>query len=164
MSEHPISAGLWQKIRKVIAIIDGIVDKILSVTYTLSEGTVVADTVAGAPKIVTPASSGTANTYGSWVAVDASTSAASYISLVTVGCPARGATIDAAIDIGVSENAVITIPFNYFYRSDVGYLPTVVFPINPPIRVAASGAIDARITDNEANANTYRVGVTYHQA
>ena len=141
-----------------------IVDNIVSVTYTLSEGTVVADTVTGTPKIVTPASSGTANTYGSWVAVDASTSAASYISLVTVGLPARGKTIDAAIDIGVSETAVITIPFNYFYKSDVGYLPTVVLPINPPIRVAASGAIDARVTDNEANANTYRIGVTYHIA
>ncbi len=155
------SWALWGKIKARIA---NLVDQILSVTYTLSEGMVVADTVTGTPKVVAVTSSGTANTYGSWAAIDASTSAVSYINVITVGCPARGATIDAALDSGVTESAVITIPFNYFYKSDVGYLPPLVIPISPPIKVAASAAISARVTDSEANANAYRVGLTYYQA
>ena len=144
-------------------IIDDVVEEITAKNASaVTGGTIVSDVITGVPKIVTPASSGTANTFGSWVAYDASTAAESWICGVTIGVPARGATIDAQIDIGVSEVTKISIPFNYFYKTDAGYLPPVVLTFPIPIEVAASGALDIRVTDSEANANTYRVGLIYY--
>lgn len=150
---------LWRKVKNVIAAVQTVVD----LKSTTTDGTIVTDVIAGTPKIVTPASSGSANTFGSWVAYDASTSAISWVCGVTIGVPARAKTIDAQIDIGVSESTKISIPFNYFYKTDVGYLPTIVVTFPIPIKVAASGAIDIRASDSEANANTYRVGLIYYQ-
>ncbi len=150
--------------RVIVQEIEDKIDEISEVqTSTTDGGTIVSDVITGVPKIVTPASSGTANTFGSWAAYDASTSAISYVCGVTIGMPARGKTIDAQVDIGVSESAIVSIPFNYFYKSDVGYLPPVIVTFPIPIKVAASGAIAVRVSDNEANANTYRVGLIYYQ-
>ena len=146
----------WGKVKNKIDAID-------AAQVSISDGgTIVTDVITGVPKIATPTSSATANTFGSWAAYDASASAISYICGITVGVPARGASIDAQIDVGVTEAAIISVPFNYFYKSDVGYLPTVTMSFPIPIEVAAAGAISLRVTDSEANANAYRVGLIYY--
>lgn len=145
--------------------IQGVADAVDVVhASTTASGTITTDVVADgqAPKVVAVTSSATANTYGAWAAYDASAAAKSHICGVTIGCPARGATIDVQLDIGVTESMIITIPFNYFYKSDVGYLPTVTMSIPIPIEVAAAGAISLRVKDTEANANAYRVGLIYY--
>ncbi len=146
---------LWNKIR-----VDH--DTIVASQVCVTTGTIVSDVITGVPKIAVPSSSGTANTFGSWAAYDASTAAISYVCGVTIGVPARAVSIDAQIDIGVTETAIISIPFNYFYKSDVGYLPTIVVSFPVPITVAASAAISVRASDSEANANAYRVGLIYY--
>jgi len=153
------SWSLWQRIKKRFDTSDGYT--VLKGTTTT--GTIVTDVITGVPKIVVASSSGTANTFGAWAAYDASTSAISSIAGITIGMPATGSTQDVQVDIGVTESAVISIPFNYYIKSDVGYLPTVVVMFPIPINVAASAAISVRVSDSQAVVNAYRIGLVYYQ-
>lgn len=166
MSTKPTSA-LWQKIRKMLTTIDTVVDAIDVVTADLAAGKIVEDTSTGTPKVVSASSSATANTFGSWAEIDASTSADSWLAGITVSVPPKAAAYVFCIEIGTgaaaSELTKIRISFSYQYKSDVGYLTPLVYSLPMPIKVLSGTRIAARASDDQAAANALLIGLTMYQ-
>lgn len=132
--------------------------------YISGEGvTVVEDSDSGTPDVTSLSSSGTANTFGSAVSVDASTAANAWLCSASIGinyAAARGATDFAVVEILVDAASVWRGSFfcpENVATTDVN-TTCLVFPI-PGIYVPAGSAITAKVADSVASVLNYRVGV-----
>ena len=151
----------WWTIEEIERKIDA-----LAVTQTgcSTGGTIVEDTSAGTPKVVAASSSGTANTFGSWAAMDASTAAAYYITSATIrtdDTTAKTVTFEIGTGAEASEATIVRISFDL--PAAAMNVP-LVLPIEPPIYVAASTRIAVRASDSEAGINAYNTSVQYFKA
>jgi|6_EtaG_2_1085325.scaffolds.fasta_scaffold47233_3 hypothetical protein len=147
------------------AIADAIaaLDTAVSVTGATTAGTIVGDATGGTPDIVTVASSASANTFGSAIAVDASLSADSWISGFTVNSANIGSNKDMVFEI--REDAVTKVRISKFFvqASGVGWNYGMTFMLPIPILFSAGTALTFRIADSVASADSYEVGVNYYQ-
>lgn len=108
----------------------------------------------------TVAASASANAYGLWVEMDASTAAALFVVGATVSNVDTANSVYLQLDIGVgeaaSESSVGEWKFDYTESADTdGAARQVLFPF--PIPVAISTRITVRTADGEAVANAHKV-------
>jgi len=147
----------------LVAYIKGLLNEIAKIPKSDKVITIVQDTETGTPDVVTATSSATANTFGSWVTVDASAAADCWISHITV----LPATADEAcnwcieIGTGASPAAKIRLSGGLTTVSAAGHDMSIPFAITYPVKVASGTAISVRASDSHASANNYSIGVSF---
>ena len=122
----------------------------------------------GTPNVVTVASTTTANNFGSWVEVDASVSADSWLcSIIVTPTDHVGLDINTVIEIGTgaagSEVSKIRFSFLIEVITAAGVHIPFQFSLPIPIKVASGTRIAARVSDSEAAINNYGLSVQYYQ-
>lgn len=145
--------------KSIMAYVKGIIS-ILGVTDKTTAGTIIQDGATGDPATITISSSTSADTFGSWGTVDASVAADVWISHVTLynsGDLANGQ--DWVLEIGTGASPTAKIRFSGI---GTGAILSLVFVLPIPVKVASGTAISARVADQEAAANNYRIGVSYY--
>jgi len=139
----------------------------VSTASATTTGVIVEDGTSGTPNVVSAASESLANTFGSWVQVDASAAADCWISSVLVSVSNTGTDPNTCIEIGTgaagSEATKGRWSFLYKFSSDVGYLPPVTIPLPIPIKVASNTRIAVRASDSQTAAKNYTIGVQYYK-
>lgn len=138
---------------------------IKSLTRTTASGTIVEDASGGTPKVVTATSSATANTFGSWVEIDASTSANSWIcsiSAYTIERPYR-CVLEVGKGAGGSETTIIRWSHGIDYITGVGVYGSNTFTVPIPIFVAAGTRLAVRMADAKASEQDMFISVQYYQ-
>lgn len=131
------------------------------VASTTETGTIVEDTATGTPKLSSPASSATANTFGSWAEHDASMAADSWICAISL--TAIYASLHTVFELGIGAAGSETTIFRWsFYQKGISDGPEVfILPI--PIKIASGTRLAVRIADVQASVKTVFVGVQYYQ-
>ena len=174
-SDDAAVGSTWATTDTAMGGIRELVDRSTSVNTTTTTGVIVEDTSTGTPKIVTAASSGSANTFGSWVEIDASTSADSWICGFTCVSDEDGTRLTAVIEIGTGVGASevtkirVSKRYNSCYAYDGGGGSVALFEFNLeynlpiPIKVAAGTRIAVQMADSKAGAVNYLVGLQYYQ-
>jgi len=161
----PADTDVSTDIANVQTAVDGIT-VIPSEASTTTTGTIISDSAAGVgtPEVQSVTSSATANTFGSWVTMDASASADIQIAIITVAAGNTGAAHDIVIEIGTGAGPTtkMRIPFHMDYSTSAGYTNPIVFTLPIPIKVASGVSISARISDGSASAKPYKVSLAYY--
>jgi hypothetical protein len=133
---------------------------------TTTTGVIVQDGATGTPNVVAVATDASANTFGAWVELDASTAAISYISHITVNCGISKSAffcVEIGTGAGGGEAAKIRVSYSHTYATAVGAMNAVVFALPIPIKVAASTRIAARASNSKGDgALTLNVGISYY--
>ncbi len=131
-----------------------------------STGTIVEDTSTGTPKVVDATTSASANTFGSWAAVDASLDANSYICSIIVVAGNNNAPAAWCLEIGTGASPATIIRFSFvdLMVTNVGYHVPFQFCIPVPIYVAAGTAVSARASSNTATADPISISVQYYNS
>jgi len=138
-----------------------------SVASCTQTGTIVEDTAAGTPKLTQIGSSGTINTFGAWVEHDASVSADSWIAIISIirisNAKGPGAVLEIGVGASGSEVTKIRLSHKWMYDTDAGYQSPIIFSLPIPIKVASGVRIAARIADDGAAVNYYKISISYYQ-
>lgn len=153
--------------------LEAISDKLITgITSASSGGFIVEDGTDGTPNITTVATSGTANTFGSWTQIDASLAQDSYICGISINAPSvANANENFVLEIGTGANPseVTKLRFSFViaYRlvTDVEnstFMPTYL-PLSIPVKIASGTRITARVSNSSANARDLYVGVQYYK-
>lgn len=116
------------------------------------------------PKSSNVKSSGTADSFGSWVQLTSGFSNKINIcavSIVVIDDPGANLLYEVEIGLGASgsESAIISAPGGTGQISQQGMVPGIVIPIVPPREVAASTRIAARVEDNISAQKRYDISV-----
>ncbi len=152
--------------KSAMAYLKGLLGLVLpSKTSATTTGVIVEDDTSGTPNVVNVATHSSNNTFGSWVQMDASASADSWISNVRVATP-----IDAygpwVIEIGTgsagAEATKIRFSFVSYYLGSSGYKKSLVFPLVIPIKVASGTRIAARAAGS--GSKTLEVSLSMYQS
>ncbi len=149
------------------------VDAPVSTASATTTGTIVEDSAAGTgtPDITQVDTSASDNTFGSWVELDASASADSWICAITVnigGAQANDCNIVVEIGTGTatSEATKIRFSFRFEYDGSVGSKMPIVYPVIVPIKVASGTRIAARASASDPTGvgvmPTF-IGIQYYQ-
>ena len=146
----------------------------VSTTSATTTGTLVEDSAmgTGAPNVAYPViSSDTANTFGSWVQLDASAATDIWINSVTIGFDVSSFTagdtsfcVEVGTGTATSEVAKIRVSALLGQASDVGWIAPMVLTLAIPIKVASGTRIAARVTDDIADAHEYGIGIAFYTA
>ena len=153
--------------------LEAIRDKINTISTPVSNasatttGVIVEDGTSGVPSTVDASSSATANTFGSWVQVDASVSADSWINaIIMVLIPVDAANFVVEVGIGAAGAESNIIRFSNYLRvgSDTESISMNVYSLSIPIKIASGTRIAVRVADSRTVALTYRFGVQYYQS
>ncbi len=128
--------------------------------------TIVEDTATGTPKVSFPASSATANTFGTPVTHDASTAAdyrISSIQITRVGSEATQLTVVTTITIDAADKITFSGVYEYVLNDEGsdGYGYSDRFTLTNPVFVPSGSAIAIKVSDSEAVANTYWATIQY---
>jgi len=148
---------------------DTIAASSVSTASATTAGVIVQDGTTGTPNVVTCVAD-TANTFGAWAQIDASTSAVSWISHVAITVKASNSAYrDFVVEIGTgaagSEVTKLRFSFLGGLYSNAGSMIPAVFALPIPIRVAAGVRIAARAAPNTTSANgTVAVGLSFYQS
>lgn len=147
----------------LVAYIKGLLGRSVSDTVTTSTGTIVQDGTSGTPDMVTVATGASANTFGSWVALDASTAADYYLSHVSFS-PVAGSTITYCLEIGTggTPSTIFRFSTKVFMSSNVGYIGSATIALPVPIKIAQGTAVSARVSTTFAGSVDVAVGVAYY--
>ena len=148
--------ALWGRVRRIVNALD-------ATQLAQTSGTIVEDTSTGTPKVVDCASSGTANTFGSWVQVDASTAAASYVCGITIQT-ADATAKTCTVEVGTGAEAAEATKIRISFGSGAAAIQPIFYTLPVPMLVAASTRIAIRASDSEAGANTYSIGIQYYNS
>lgn len=152
--------------KSAMAYLKGLLGLVLpSKTSATTTGVIVEDDTSGTPNVVNVATHSSKNTLGSWVQMDASASADSWISNVRVATP-----IDAygpwVIEIGTGSAGAEATKIRFSFVSDFlgssGYNKSLVFPLVIPIKVASGTRIAARAAGS--GSKTLEVSLSMYQS
>jgi len=128
--------------------------------------TIVEDTATATPSIVSITSVATANTWSSWVEVDASVAANSWINAITVSVNCSD-DANLVVELGTGAAGAEATKIRFSYRiemlTNVGFFPTIVYPLALPIKVASGTRIAVRVSESTANSYVFKVGVQYYR-
>lgn len=122
---------------------------------TTTAGTIIQDGATGAPNSVNVTGHSSADTFGSWTALDASTASIVWISHII--CQMNAAD-QYCIEIGTGGGPTTIIRFSFqCVANDI-----LALPISPPIKVAASTAISARVATHGGGFDVANIGLSYY--
>ena len=112
--------------------------------------------------MVNVVTSASANTFGSWVALDASTATDVWISHVTVA-PSESTGIDSyCVEIGTGASPAAKIRFSFTGKITAEW-PCYIFALPIPIKVASGTAISARTSCADPfEALDVYIGISYY--
>lgn len=147
----------WNTIHRIESKIDAVA---VTQTACSTGGSIVEDTSAGTPGVITVPSSASANTFGASTAYDASTAAAYYLHSLSIRTDDTTAKT-VVVEVLVSTTTIAR--FSFDLPAAAMNIP-LVFYVQAPIYIAASSAVNVKVADSEAGANDYKVSLQYFKA
>lgn len=142
----------------------------VSATSGTTTGKIVGDKTTGTPDTVVVITDAVAGNFGAWVEIDASVSADSWISNITVLpydtnalVQDRPCVIEIGTGAGGAEVAKIRLSCAFHTVSAVGVVSPAVFTVPIPIKVASGVRIAVRASTVTSASMHYRVGLSMYQ-
>ena len=149
--------------KSIIAYIKGLLGMIVpSRTAVTATGVIVEDGTSGTPSIVAVATNAAANTFGSWVELDTSASADSWLRGINVGLSGNWANNTNVIEIGTGAAASEASKARISFYTAAGIF-TGLFTLSIPIKIASGTRIAAR-TACGGGGQTIQVGISIYQS
>lgn len=141
------------------------IDLITVENISTTTGTIIQDGATGTPNVVQITPSATANTFGAWTELDASTEAKVFLSHVSITANA----VDAGylcVEIGTGANpneaAIARFSFAFVNLATYSAFRPIVYSIPVPLEIAASTRVSARASFSDASYTGYvYVGISY---
>ncbi len=126
-------------------------------------GVIVQDGATGDPSVIGVTANASADTFGSWTALDAAAAADCWLCIVTISSITAdiAAGNDWCIEIGTGASPAAKIRFSG-QTTTAAKLEPLVFTLPIPIKVASGTAISARASTNVGAAVAFAVGLSFY--
>lgn len=146
----------------IIAYVKGLANRIPPDT---SAGIIAQYGAAGTPSVTAATNAASANTFGSWAQVIASTAADLWLCSVSVASVdaqiVAGVTFVIEVGTGAGGAESTNIRFSSSF-AEAAFLHPIIFTLPIPIKVAAGTRVAVRAANSTSDLVTYNVGLSYY--
>ena len=139
---------------------------VVSTASATTAGVIIQDTTTGTPTYINITTGAVANTFTAWNTLDASASANSWISHITVNSlgHAYANCIEIATGAAASEVSIIRFSWSAASGGSAPHTETVIFPLPIPIKVASGTRIAARVSSEAAYTQVFTISLSMYQS